>query len=176
VAWNHFLEFICRQKTFVSFKRHFKTCSTVIFAAYNACDIVLHCILKLCSWRYSLLLLSSRIISWCVCANIQAVLTDISTDQSSYARDSDLFAFKPLPDDNGVVPHNIGENIVVEFRFIVVIIFHVLYDVMAFSRCRHITDNHYQLNVITTKQETLAESGLELLWEHEHDEHRSMSL
>jgi len=63
-----------------------------------------------------------------VFVNIQAVLTDISTDQNNYARDSDLFAFKPLPDTNCVVPHSTCENIVVEFRFVIKdVIIHVMY-------------------------------------------------
>ena len=68
--------------------------------------------------------------------NTQAVLTDISADGSSYARDSDLFAFKPLPGVNCVVAHSTNENIVVEFRFIIVIIIRILCDAMAFTGCK----------------------------------------
>ena len=53
--------------------------------------------------------------------NMQAVLTDISTGQANYPRDSDLFAFKHLPHTDQVVPHSTGENVVVEFRYIVII-------------------------------------------------------
>ena len=69
----------------------------------------------------------------CVREYVQAVLTDISTDRRDYARDSDLFAFKPRLDDNCVVPHSTGENIVVEFRFAIVI--HVLCACTFLIRC-----------------------------------------
>jgi len=45
------------------------------------------------------------------------VLSDISTDGNNYARHSELFAFKPEPHSEQVVPHSAGENIVVEFRY-----------------------------------------------------------
>ena len=54
--------------------------------------------------------------------DVQAVLTDITTSQNNYARHSDLFAFKPLPRIDQVVPHSAGENIVVEFRYVISII------------------------------------------------------
>ena len=72
--------------------------------------------------------------------NVQAVLTDISTDQSHYARHSDLFAFRHQSQTNVVVPHSTGENIVVEFRYVVVV---VVVFTSFFSFSSFITSHHH---------------------------------
>ena len=75
--------------------------------------------------------------------NVQAVLTDISTDQSHYARHSDLFAFRHQSQTNVVVPHSTGENIVVEFRYVVVVVvvFTSFFSFSSFSS--FITSHHH---------------------------------